>query len=390
MNILYIHRSLTVIGGLEKILVDKMNYLADKYHYNIWFITYEQCNMPFAFNLSVKIHYCDINIPLYKIYKKNMFYKPVYYMKERALFLDRISNIISNNNIDIVVGTTYDLIVLDVINKIKDKVKTVVESHTSKKYINYSHSVKQKNITKRILYKIYDYRIRRLIKNTSKLITLTKEDSNEWNGIKQNIIIPNFLNYYPDKSPNYDVTKRHAISVGRLSIQKGYDLLLKSWSIAIEKHKDWHLDIYGEGEEYFNLIKTINCLGINSNVTIHKPTLDIYEKYYESDFYILSSRYEGFGIVLIEAMSCGIPCVAFDCPYGPSDIIKDKENGLITKEGNINSLAKNIIYMIENKKKRIEMGKNAKENVKRFLPENIMPQWKKLFESLVDDKKYKL
>lgn len=175
---------------------------------------------------------------------------------------------------------------------------------------------------------------------------------------------------------------KRIITAGRLVEQKGYDLLLDAWSKVHQKHPEWILDIYGEGEDKTMLLEKRKNLALENSVLFHPPTLDIYQKYMDSDFYVMSSRFEGFGLVLAEAMSCGIPCVSFDCPHGPSDIIKDYEDGLLVEKENIKELADKICYLIENENVRIKMGHKARENVKRFLPENVMPQWKNLFESL--------
>lgn len=384
MNIVYIHRSLTVIGGLERILVDKMSFLAEKYNYNIWFITYEQCNRPFIYNLSDKVHHIDIDIPVYKKYKMNIIKSFFYYKKMHKLFVEKINNIIEQNNINIVVGTTYDYLVLDVLNSLRSNIVTIIETHTSKKNINESHVLFSSNKIKKITYKYYDYTIERFIKKAKAFVTLTADDAKEWRKIRKCIIIPNFLKYYPTEEHDYDAEFKHVISVGRLSPQKGYDILLKSWSYVHLKHTDWHLDIYGEGEDHDSLNKIINDLNMRNCITIHKPTMNIYEKYAQSDFYVLPSRCEGFGIVLIEAMSSGLPCVAFDCEYGPSEIIKDNVDGVLVDKNNILLLAKKLCYLIENKEIRINMGKNARENVKRYLPENVLPIWKHLFESLLN------
>ena len=122
----------------------------------------------------------------------------------------------------------------------------------------------------------------------------------------------------------------------------------------------------------FDLFKT---------VTFFPPVADIQAKYLESSIFVLSSRFEGFGMVLIEAMACGVPCVTFDCPYGPADIVSHQEDGLVLRNDAISAFAQSIIHLIEDDQLRKDFGKAAKQNVRRYLPEVVMPQWDALFKS---------
>jgi len=124
-------------------------------------------------------------------------------------------------------------------------------------------------------------------------------------------------------------------------------------------------------------------LGLENTINIMPFSHNIYEEYLKSSIFVLSSRYEGFGLVLIEAMSCGLPCVAFDCPHGPSDIIRDKEDGLIVENGNVEALANAICWMIEHNDERKTMGRKAKENVKRYSLDVIMSQWDEFLQKTV-------
>lgn len=107
------------------------------------------------------------------------------------------------------------------------------------------------------------------------------------------------------------------------------------------------------------------------------------EKYLESSIYAMSSRFEGFGMVLIEAMACGVPCVSFDCPYGPADVIKDGEDGFIVRYLDCKELADKICFLIENEETRKLMGRKARENIRRYSRETVMGKWTELFEKVL-------
>jgi glycosyltransferase involved in cell wall biosynthesis len=162
--------------------------------------------------------------------------------------------------------------------------------------------------------------------------------------------------------------------------QKGYSYLSDVWQLVSQRHPDWRLDIYGEGAE-----KEENRMYIpqGSNVLVHAKTSAIIEKYKESSILILTSVYEPFGLVMPEAMSCGIPVVAFDCPYGPSEIITDGKDGFLVRCWDVDAFADTVCVLIEDCDLRQHMGRNAVQSAQRFTKERIIPQWCSLFENTV-------
>ncbi len=159
---------------------------------------------------------------------------------------------------------------------------------------------------------------------------------------------------------------------------------MESWKKVHVENPDWQLEIYGKLDASEGLDVLAKSLQIDNNVHFFEPQKNIFEHYLESSIYVMSSRFEGFGMVLIEAMACGVPCVSFNCPFGPSDIITNEVNGFLVENGDSNALAEKLNLLIKDEELRIKMGKLAKENVKRFLPENIMLQWDELFKSVVN------
>ena len=171
--------------------------------------------------------------------------------------------------------------------------------------------------------------------------------------------------------------------VGRYNDAKGYDYLIPAWEKVHQRHPDWVLDVYGSGELHDQVVGWIAERHLEKSIVLHEPTSEIMEKYMESSICVLSSRYEGFSMVLVEAMSCGVPCVSFDCPHGPRTIIANGEDGLLVDYLNVDALADGLCKLMEDEKLRMRLGENARKSVLRYSEERVMGLWTNLFNSLV-------
>ena len=183
-----------------------------------------------------------------------------------------------------------------------------------------------------------------------------------------------------------DGSAKRVIAVGRLDYQKGFDRLIQAWEIAQknESFKDWTLDIFGQGEWQDMLQQMIDKAGLNHNTHINKPTNAIGKEYANSSLIVMTSNYEGFGMVLVEAMACGVPAIAFDCKCGPSDIIDNGKNGLLVKEGDIAGLAEAMMKLMGDEQLRKRMSVNARSVVETYSEETVMNKWISLFTSLTE------
>jgi glycosyltransferase involved in cell wall biosynthesis len=175
--------------------------------------------------------------------------------------------------------------------------------------------------------------------------------------------------------------------VGRLDYQKGFDRLIDAWRIVVsqEQTKGWHLDIFGQGHWQDKLQGMIDEYGIATSATINKPTTDIWGEYAASSILVMSSHYEGFPMVMIEAMSCGVPVVSFDFPAGAKDIIENGKNGILVKNDDVEGLADAMILLMQNDGLRKELSDNAIKVTDTYSENVIMEKWVNLFNSLATE-----
>ena len=214
---------------------------------------------------------------------------------------------------------------------------------------------------------------KKALKNVDMVVTLTKGDAMEWKKLMNNVIaIPNVV-HLNSSGCVCNRSARSIIYIGRNSMQKDLDSLINVWNIVFKKHPDWELHIYGEIHRSAN------------GVVSHEPKVLMHDAYMNASVLLLTSLYEPFGLVLPEAMSYGMPVVAFGCPYGPAEIISDGVDGFIINNRNLMEFANRVCHLIEDENLRVEMGNAGIQSSQRYQADKIMPRWIKLFEKIVGD-----
>lgn len=381
MKLLFFLPLLSTKGGQERTVTDKANWLAERGH-EVLLVTYENDGPP-AYELDVRVRCADLGCPYFEIYKQSFFSRLGASLKIKKYFRRSMSQVVGSFSPDVIVVTVpLTEFFLPELMRIAGRVPVVVESHLA-----YGYSPLARGATGRILDMLFPPM--RAIRRSGLLIALTEGDASRWRKKHNNVcVIPNPLTCYPALPRFFSEAERQSpssdscriICVGRLSPQKRFDRMVDAFALIAERYPRWRVDIFGDGGKDGKrlLQQRIESKGLAGRIDIHQPVDDIYAEYRRSDFFVLSSDFEGFGLVIIEAMACGIPVVSTDCPFGPSEIIADGETGLLAKM-EVQDLADKMEWMITHEEERTEMGRKAREAAARYRKEVVMPEWEKAY-----------
>ncbi len=382
MKLAYLIPGLHYPSGMERVLTSKANYFASQNRkYEIYIILTEGHGRHPYYPLHPSIHIVQLDIDFDDLYAVPWLKRLSGYYHKQRLFRKKLEKCLYEIHPDI----TISLLRRDInfINKIKDGSIKLGEIHFSKANYRDFKNNRLPDFIQKIIATYWMNQLIRELKKLKRFIVLSEEDRAKWTELDHVSVIYNPLPFYPEKSS--DCTNKKVIAVGRYMPQKGFDLLINCWKIVTEKHPDWTLSIYGDGMRD-ELQAQIDRLSLQKHSILEHSVNNITDKYSESSIFVLSSRYEGFGMVIIEAMACGVPPVAFACPCGPKDIIHDGVDGLLAENGNIRQLAEKINYLIEHEDERKRMGRIARQNVQQFKMENIGKQWETLFAEVLSSK----
>lgn len=379
MNILYCIPHLYNSGGMERVLTQKVNWLCAHTSHSFTIITTEptpQGMNDTYFPLDPQVQIVSLNIDFNADYRKPLLSKWWGHMRRMRMYKRALTRYINEHAIDLCISLCgKEIAFLRTL-----PCRTVAELHFAKDQRQQLLQANHKSVFWSLLGRIRTRQLVHAVNPLEQLIVLTEADKNDWMraGCTNVTVIPNVCSLDGQKSPMKS-KKKTVLAVGRLHEQKGYDILLQAWKPIEENHPEWTLRIVGEGEQRDAMTQQMAQLDLRHVLLVGRTT-DIIKEYTSASLFVLSSRYEGLPLALIEAMWCGTPSIAFDCPNGPAALLAN-DRGWLVANGNISALSKQIEYVITHPDEAAERARKAQTYAQQTYSEStIMPQWIKVIE----------
>lgn len=385
MRIVYCIPHLYNSGGMERVLTQKVNWLAAHTDYEITIVTTEltpvgQSDVYFELDERVRVE--AFGIDFNADYHKPLLSKYIGHARRMRAYKRALGNYIRANEIDLCISLGGKEV--SFISSLP--CRTMVEFHFAKDHRQQLLDANHTGWFWHLLGRIRTRQLVRDVRSVEQIIVLTESDKQDWQqaGCANVKCIPNPCVLNSRKSKVESRKTKMVLAVGRLHEQKGFDMLLEAWNNVqrgdVQCAKEWVLHIVGEGPQRAALEQQIKDLHL-SNVVLAGRVENMVEEYDAASLFVLSSRYEGLPLALIEAMWCGVPCVSFDCPHGPAELLGG-DRGWLVPAMDVEKLAQQIIYAMTHMEEAMKRAERAQEYAyEKYSEANIMPHWIELIEN---------
>ena len=377
-KICYCTPALYSAGGVERVVSVKASYFAEVYQYDVTIIVTEGKDRDCFFPLSDKVKVVNLNLDYEELWKASFIKKVFLYFIKQFKYRRLLKSELMRIRPDITISVLRREI--NFINSIPDGSHKIGELHVNRSnYRNFT--TRDSNLAKRFFAHFWMNNLVKHLKQLDRMVVLTEDAQKDWPELSNVRLIPDPIPFSVDQVST--LTSKRVVSIGRYVYEKGNDLLIRAWAKVEKSCQDWTLDIYGMGNQtpYKTLMQE---LGIDElRCRLHGSLTDVKEVYLDSSVFTLPSRFEGFGLVIIEAMACGVPVVAFDCENGPRNIITNNHNGILVKPFDVDEYTESLLRLMQDDQLRSQMGNHAYESSKQYYIEDIASQWKELFDEVM-------
>lgn len=378
-KIVYCTPALYSAGGTERVVSVKANYFADVLGYDVTVIVTEGKNGNSFFPLSDKVEVINLGINFEELWNISFVKKVLLYLKKQRKYKKSLTNELLRIRPDITITTLRREI--NFINEIPDGSIKIGEQHLSR--TNYRKiDARFSKLYEISFFRWWKDRVVTSLTKLDRLVVLTSDAASEWPELTNITMIPDPLSI---KVNNCSLLgSKRVITIGRYSYEKGYDILLKIWSIVEKRCTDWQLDIFAMGDPT-PYVKIMDELSIDKKrCHLNSSVVDVENEYINSSILVQPSRTEGFGMVLVEAMACGLPVISFDCENGPRSIISDGEDGFLIPPFEVDLFADRLVQLIIDGELRKKMGEKGQRKSQLYQIDSVGSQWKQLFDQLME------
>lgn len=374
MNIVYCIPHLYNAGGMERVLTQKVNWLAAHTPHMLTVVTTEktpadQPSVRFALDSRVKV--VPLSIGFDEDYRKPLPLKWIGHMRRMRAYRQVLTRYIRLHHVDLCISMGGKEIAF--LRHLP--CRTIAELHFVMEHRQLRIEALHGGRLWKQIGRIRTLQLVRAVRPLERLVVLTEADRQQWMkaGCTNVVCIPNPCSLDGEKTPISTKKEKRVLAVGRLHREKGFDLLLQAWGRIEKAIPDYRLWIIGEGPQRDDLGHLIERMGLH-HVVLSGTTTEIAKEYAKASCFVLSSRYEGFSLALSEAMWSGLPCVAFDCPYGPRELIGDTR-GWLVKAGDVEELAQQIVYVTAHPEEAAERAHAAQAFARaQYGEEHVMEQ----------------